>query len=219
MRVCGRFKLSSDDDILHAEFGITVPQDYKPRFNIAPTQDVLAVLSDGESLRPAALRWGLIPQWEDKIANGAKRINARAETVLEKPSFRDAFERRRCLILADGFYEWLREGKTRKPMLIQRPDRRPFAFAGLWERWKRDEERIFSCTIITVPPAEAVRPIHDRMPLMLQRPDQERWLDLRTSVDELRALMQPYSGSLEAYAVSTLVNSPMNDSPELVEPV
>lgn len=217
--MCGRFKLSSEEDILHAEFGIVVAQDHRPRYNIAPTQDVLAILSDGERLRPARLRWGLIPQWEEKPANGAKRINARAETLLQKPSFREAFERRRCLILADGFYEWLRDGKTRRPMLIQRPDSRPFAFAGLWERWRRGEERIFSCTIITVPPAEVVRPIHDRMPLLLQRADQENWLDAAASMDTLQRMMQPYSGPLEAFPVSSLVNSPVNDSPQLVEPV
>jgi len=217
--VCGRFKLSSDDDTLHAEFGIVLAQDYQPRYNIAPTQSVLALLSDGETLRPAALRWGLIPPWEDSPARGAKLINARAETLLQKRSFRDAFEHRRCLILADGFYEWLRDGKTRTPMLIQRPDRRPFAFAGLWERWGRGEEKIFSCTIITVPPADVVRPIHDRMPLILQRADQEKWLDPGAGAAELQQLLLPYTGQLEAFAVSTLVNSPANDSPELMEPV
>src|SRR5688500_5045345 len=191
--MCGRFKLESSAETLYTEFGIDPPADLVARYNIAPTQPVLAVLRDGDRWRAALLRWGLVPHWESDPKSGARRINARAETLLAKPSFRDAFQSRRCLIPADGFYEWLRTGRARVPMLIRRPDARPFAFAGLWECWKGGEDRPFSCTIITAPPTPLLATIHARMPLILPPLEQQQWLDPATPIDQLVQLMRPYA--------------------------
>ncbi|HSL69822.1 MAG TPA: SOS response-associated peptidase [Longimicrobiales bacterium] len=218
--MCGRFTLTSDPPAIYAEFGINPPADWHPRYNIAPTQPVLAVIGSAEGLRVGRLSWGLVPYWSKDRADAHKRINARAESLLEKPSFRDAFARRRCLILADGFFEWARIGSRRQPMLIRRPDGRPFAFAGLWDRWKPPEgEPLYTCTIVTTDANPTVRPIHDRMPVILGTRERALWLDRESSPDKLQAMLQPSTMEFEVVPVSPLVNSPANDGPEVLQPL
>ena len=192
----------------------------RPRYNAAPTQPVLAVMN-GEERRAEHLRWGLIPSWAKDARMGSRMINARAETLAKRPAFRAAFARRRCLVLADGFYEWRRSGNSRIPMRIVMKSREPFAFAGLWDTWQDPEgEVVRSCTIITTEPNELLQPIHDRMPVILAEGAESLWLD-----DDLRdplalgSLLTPYpDGALEAYRVCPLVNRPSNDGPEVIVP-
>lgn len=204
------------------EFGIAEGSlDWAPRYNIAPTQDVAVVVAGERGPRIGTLRWGLVPYWAHDPAIGNRLINARAESVADKPAFRDAFRSRRCLVLADGFYEWQRTapGKPKIPVFVRLPDGRPFAFAGLWERWRPPGgEPLYTCTIITTDAAPAVRPVHDRMPVILPPDRRRQWLDHDAKAADLLALLHPYAGALDAYPVSTLVNSPENDSPDCVSP-
>ena len=193
-----------------------------PRYNIAPTQEVLAIRNKGEGNRAEMMRWGLVPSWAKDPKIGNRMINARSETLSERPSFRTAYRRRRCLIVADSFYEWKREGKTRTPMRIMLESEEPFAFAGLWETWKRpDESWMLSCTIITTAANELVSGIHDRMPVILDPDVESAWLDPDlddTSV--LSDLLVPYPTELmTAYEVSRIVNSAANDVPECIAPI
>jgi putative SOS response-associated peptidase YedK len=220
--MCGRFTLTTDLDRLEERFSFRATNlRYVPRYNIAPSQHVLTVL-DGEGRYAELLHWGLIPSWAKDPAIGNRMINARAETLAEKPSFRRALQKRRCLILADGFYEWKKEGKKKAPMFIGLKSHEPFAFAGLWETWKSAEgEPIHSCTIITTEPNTLMTSIHNRMPVILSRDAEAVWLD-RTVEDaqELLPLLVPYAAKvMDAYAVSPLVNSPRNDTPACIEPV
>ncbi len=218
--MCGRFTLRTPARDIAQAFGVSAP-DTKPRYNVAPSQAVAAVRN-----RPAQdtrefvmLRWGLIPFWADGPQAGYKMVNARAETVATKPAFRKAFAQRRCLILADGFYEWQKAGSGKQPFLIHMKDDRLFAFAGLWERWEREDEAVESCTIIVTEANDLVTPIHDRMPVILDPADYDVWLD-STYADRkrLQAMLKPFpSSELEAYPVSRTVNSPKNDSAECVE--
>jgi putative SOS response-associated peptidase YedK len=220
--MCGRFSLGVSTDDLVEEFGIVEGSlDWVPRYNIAPTQDVAAIVAGERGPRIGLLRWGLVPHWAPDPAIGNRLINARAESVADKPSFREAFSARRCLILADGFYEWQRSGLARAkvPVYIRLPDGKPFAFAGLWERWRpRNGEPLTTCTIITTEAAPSVRSIHDRMPVILP-PDQRRqWIRQDTPPATLLAMLRPYPDTLDAYPVSHVVNSPDNDGPECVIP-
>ena len=221
--MCGRYSLVADISELALRFdfeggGETRP----PRFNIAPTQEVLAVTRDSGDSRNAAraMRWGLIPFWAKDPSIGNRMINARAETVDTSPAFRRAFERRRCLVVADGFYEWLKVGKERVPMRVSLSSGEPFAFAGLWETWRSpDGEPLASCTIITTTPNAVMEPVHNRMPVILPRNAEGVWLDTSgaRSAAELKELLAPYVGpGLEVYEVSKLVNSPRNDTPEVL---
>ena len=165
------------------------------------------------------MRWGLIPHWAKSASIGSRMINARAETVAEKPAFRDALRRRRCLVLADGFYEWQRTGGAKRPMRIDMQSGEPFAFAGLWSMWRDpDGNRVPSCAIITTAANELLKPIHDRMPVILSRELEEFWLD--RSIDDpgsLGSVLTSYSAeAMDAYEVSALVNSPSNDGPEVI---
>jgi putative SOS response-associated peptidase YedK len=168
------------------------------------------------------LRWGLIPSWAKDPAIGYKLINARAESIAEKPGFRTAFKKRRCLIPADGFYEWRLEsdGRTKTPMRIRMKSKEPFTFAGLWETWKDPQEKeIRTFTIITTEPNEILQPIHNRMPVIMKPEDEEAWLDPRADPKHLAKILSPYTEKeMEAYAVSQLVNSPKHDSPDCIEP-
>jgi putative SOS response-associated peptidase YedK len=166
------------------------------------------------------MRWGLVPGWAADPAIGSRMINARSETIDEKSAFRDAFERRRCLIVADGFYEWRRVGNIKIPMRIRVRGDRLFAFAGLWERWSRPgSEPLVTCAILTTSPAAAIASIHDRMPVMLRGSDRDRWVDRNADPDSLKSMLVPYTGDdLEAYPVSPLVNRVANDAPDCVEP-
>ena len=220
--MCGRFTLGATAATLAAQFDLANVPTWTPRYNIAPTQEVLVVLQPSpQANREARLhRWGLIPPWAKDPSIGNRMINARAETVATKPAFRRAFKERRCLLLADGLYEWQRQERRKQPFYIRLRDGRPFAFAGLWEHWEGCEGMaIQSCTILTTTSNEVVGRIHDRMPVILSPTDYDRWLD--PSIQEpavLQTLLRPYpADEMTAYPVSTRVNNPANDSPECVE--
>ncbi len=219
--MCGRYTLASPEEWIREEFGdLELPPDRRSRYNIAPSQDVLAIVRGEAGPRAARMRWGLIPFWAKDPAIGQHMINARAETVATKPAFRDAFRRRRCLIVADGFYEWHRAGAAKVPMWIHRASRRPLAFAGLWDCWRPPAgEPVVSCTIVTTAANDALRPIYERMPAILPPAARGVWLDPAADGDALAAVLRPYAADdLEAHAVSTLVNSPRNDVPECIAP-
>ncbi len=222
--MCGRFTLFVDPkDLMEAFPGFAVPVDWTPRYNIAPTQSVAVIPNNGGD-QIEFFRWGLIPSWAKDPNIGNRMINARAETLAEKPSFRAAYRRRRCLVLADGFYEWRKEpGRTTKtPLYIRLESGEPFAFAGLWEAWRApDEQTILSCTIITTTPNPLVAKIHNRMPVILEREAYDLWLDpAEQSPDRLGKWLRPYpAAQMTAHPVSTLVNSPANDSPACIVPV
>lgn len=220
--MCGRFTLTADLEQLEERFSFHAAElSFKPRYNIAPSQQVLTVIG-AEEHRAGWLRWGLIPSWAKDPSMGDRMINARAETVAEKPSFRRALQKRRCLILADGFYEWRKEGKKKTPIYIALKTHESFGFAGLWETWKSSaEEVIHSCTIITTTPNVLMEPIHNRMPVILPRDAEAQWLN-RSIEDpaQLLPLLVPYpANAMEAYEVSLAVNSPRNDSPACIEPM
>lgn len=216
--MCGRFSLGVDTDRLVAEFGLdTLPADLRPRYNIAPTQPVLAVVRAPEGLRAGEIRWGLIPG-AGETAPSAPLINARSETVERRPSFAESFRRRRCWVLADGFYEWRSEDGARVPYHIRLPGGRPFAFAGIWDRAEGRGGPVVSCAILTTRPAPAVAPIHDRMPVLLPAEARDAWLDPSADLARLRALMAPYAGALEVTRVSARVNAVTNDDAACREP-
>ena len=220
--MCGRFTLMFDAEELKDEFNLDqVPPDVFPRFNIAPGQPLL-VVADWAAKRAEYMKWGLVPSWAKDPAIGNKMINARSETVQEKPSFRNAFRRRRCLILADGFYEWQRSGAKGPsiPYYFYPIDHRPFAFAGLWEFWRSPEGTdLRTCTILTTQANGVVTPVHDRMPVMLDAAGMESWLSPGTE-ESWMALLRPYPDELlSAHTVSRLVNSPDHDSSDLVKPI
>lgn len=223
--MCGRFSLS-DISQLRTRFGLKLNQEFPtdddfatvliPRYNIAPTQIIPAIINRGSN-ELAMFRWGLIPAWAKDAAIGPKMINARAETIAEKPSFRTALQRRRCLIPADGFYEWQKVGRTKQPYRIILKGCELFGFAGLWDTWNAPTgELINSCTIITTTPNELMEPLHNRMPVIMPRELEQIWLDQGiTDQEMLKDLLKPYPAELmKAYEVSTLVNSPHNDRPE-----
>jgi putative SOS response-associated peptidase YedK len=221
--MCGRFTLTVDPAQLQDSFAdYEFPTQFAPRFNIAPTQPVLAIPNDGAN-RADFFVWGLIPSWAKDPTIGNRLINARGETLAEKPSFRGSYKYKRCLILADGFYEWKiqPETKVKVPHFIHLKDRKPFAFAGLWDEWhSSDGSQIRSCTIVTIEPNELMAFIHNRMPVILPPDAYTQWIDpaVRTP-DSLQALVKPYPAEeMAAYPVSTLVNSPQNDRPECVVP-
>ncbi len=222
--MCGRFTLGVDATTLAAQFGLFEPPAWTPRYNIAPTQEVLVVVRPSESTarQGRLLRWGLIPGWAEGPAVGSRMINARAETVATKPAFRTAFRERRCLVLADGFYEWQKQAPRKQPFYIHCRDDQPFAFAGLWERWVPPEgQPVDSCTILTTVANDLIRPLHLRMPVILAPEAYTRWLDpIVHERERLQPLLCPYPAEeMTAYPVSTRVNSPTHDSPALVEPL
>lgn len=194
-------------------------RDITPRYNIAPGQRAPVIVNDGR-ISVKLMQWGLIPSWAKDPAIGNKMINARAETLTEKPSFKRLIGKRRCLVLTDGFYEWRKEGRRKVPMRFVLKSREPFAFAGLWDSWRKpDGGELQSYTIITTQANELLKPIHDRMPVILDDPAQKTWLDAAvTDPRILTALLRPFPSELmEAYDVSTVVNSPANDRPECIE--
>jgi putative SOS response-associated peptidase YedK len=219
--MCGRYSLTTPEDHLVEVFGVPpVTFDYRARYNIAPSQDVPVVASDRRGTRLGLLRWGLVPAWADPAAADSRMINARAEGLLDKPSFKEAAVARRCLVPADGFYEWATEGGRKVPYWIHSPDREPMGFGAIWERWHPGgSEQIYSMAIITVDANEEIRHLHDRMPAIVPATDRWAWLDTETPIADALSLLKPYESTLEAYPVSTLVNSPANDVPECIEPV
>lgn len=222
--MCGRFTLLADFSTIMDRFKIEVATEedlYNPSFNIAPSHSVLSVINDGSRNRLGYLRWGLIPPWAKDEKIGYKMINARCETLEHKPSFRDAFKKRRCIVIADSFYEWKRhKNNTKTPMRIRLKSGELFAMAGLWERWKSPAgNTIFTCTVITTTPNELMENIHDRMPVILQQKDEQKWLNpANQDTGTLNQLLKPFPNELmEAYEVSSLVNSPKNNSSDLIE--
>jgi len=219
--MCGRYTLTVSGRVLAELFELGATPEITPRYNIAPTQRVPVVRADPRTGREwAEVRWGLVPHWAKEASIGARMINARSETVAEKPAFRNAVRRRRCLIPADGFYEWQRVGQAKVPHYIHFRDHRPFAFAGLWERWQpAGEEPLETCAILTTRPNPVLEPIHDRMPVILPREQHQLWLGPgELSAEQLEQLLAPHPPDpMEAYAVSTRVNTPGHDDPGCVE--
>lgn len=221
--MCGRFTLHIPPELLAEIFGLIEIPTFPARFNIAPSQKVAVIRQNGDGQnRLDFLRWGLIPSWAEDISIGYKLINARSESVHEKHSFRHAIRYRRCLIPTSGFYEWVQEGKTKKPLYVCMKDGSPMVFAGLWESWKSPEgEVIESCTILTTTSNKLIESLHDRMPVILHSQEYDIWLDREmTDPEKLKHLYKPYPADLmEIYPVSSQVNSPRNDSPDCIKPV
>ena len=221
--MCGRYTLTVNVEQIAIQFGVadTSSIDHEPRYNIAPTQDILAVVQNSER-RLVKLRWGLIPHWAKEVNSRYTMINARSETVAEKPSYSVPFEKQRCLILADGFFEWKKNGSQKTPMYIRLKSGQPFGLAGLWDTWtpKDGSSPIRSCTILTTTPNELLEPIHNRMPVILPPEVADTWLTINgTDKNELRSLLHPFPASeMEAFPVSRFVNSPANDSHQCIEP-
>jgi len=222
--MCGRFTLKTPVERLSEQFQFPKIIPLKPRYNIAPSQDVVVVrrMPDDRERKLTMLRWGLIPRWVKDPTRGSQPINAKAETAAEKPMFRDAFRRRRCLIPADGFYEWKQEGGRKQPVNICTKDRQPFAFAGLWEHWEEQEGQfIESCTILTTEPNDLLAQVHSRMPVILDQNDYDLWLDPDVQeVSRLKPLLRPYPPEqMTFYPVNLRVNNPRNDDRLCVEPL
>jgi putative SOS response-associated peptidase YedK len=220
--MCGRFVMVSDLSVIKDAFDVVeFSGNLKPSYNIAPGSSVVAVIHETKK-RLIPLKWGLIPSWAKDPSIGNRLINARAETVAEKPSFRSAFKRRRCLIVANGYYEWKKTGKGKAPFYIHLKSDRPFGFAGLYDTWTSPESNMTdTCAIITTGPNELVRPVHNRMPAIVPKDQESLWLDPAV-VDERQILpiLKPFvNEDMEAYEVSTLVNFPGNNSPECLRPV
>ncbi len=220
--MCGRFTLTVDEFLILVErFGITgdLPEEYQPSYNIAPSQKVLVVARGPEGNRAGFLKWGLLPSWAKEPQKARRLINARSETVSEKPSFRSAFKNRRCLIPADGFYEWKKEGNKKIPYRFYLPGEKVFAFAGIWEEWKGGAgEIIRTVSILTQEADEKVKSVHDRMPVILSPAEEQIWLEEKNNLQKLIDLLEKHRGpELRAYQVSEDVNSPRNNSPKLLE--
>jgi len=220
--MCGRYTLATDAqalvDLFDIERVLFDPAVLVPRYNIAPSQSV-PIVRQGESGRELLLaRWGLVPHWSREAQTKYSTINARAETVADKPTYRDAFRRKRCLIPATGFYEWKREGDRKVPCHIRIGDTQVFALAGLWDRWDREGEGFDSCSIIVTGANPAMQQIHDRMPVILNPAQYNTWLNpAHCNRAQLQALLVPFGGELDIYPVSRRVNSPANDEPALIE--
>jgi putative SOS response-associated peptidase YedK len=216
--MCGRYTLTSKGDELALLFDLRELPLLPPRYNTAPTQEaaVVRVLEPGGERRLDPLKWGLIPYWAKEASIGNRLINARAESVAEKPAYRFSFKKKRCLVAADGFYEWKKEGKAKQPYLIHRKDGKPFAFAGLWSTWK-DPERagalVETFTILTTDANDLLRPLHDRMPVIVDPENFDLWLDPKQEdAAVLQPLLVPHAvEGFEAFPVSRLVNSPANE--------
>lgn len=224
--MCGRFALKTPPEALREIFATTNPvPNFPARYNFAPTQDILAVRRNPETGERSldVLRWGLIPHWAADPRVGTRLINARAEGIEDKPAFRDAFRRRRCLIPADAFYEWRRGTKPKQPYAIRRADHAPFAMAGLWENWRSPEGAwIRTATIITTAASDLVAPLHDRMPVILRPADHARWLgEAPAEPAVLKAMLAPLpaAGGMVAYPVGLAVNDVRNDGAALLEPL
>ena len=225
--MCGRFTLRTPTPVLIKTFRLSNvaddAQDLPPRYNVAPTQQIAVVRNDDEARRQLVnMRWGLVPFWAKDKSIGNRMINARCETVAEKPAFRAALRQRRCLVLADGYYEWQKVGAKKQPYWIRMEDDRPFAMAGLWESWRDAEAKenhpLLSCTIITTDSNDLTHDLHDRMPVILEPDDWDAWLDVTIAdTDTVQALLRPYeSDVMRMDPVSTHVNNARHEGPECV---
>ena len=219
--MCGRFTQASPTEVIGDLFGVADVPPLPRRYNIAPTQDVAVVRQGAAGRELAMLHWGLIPSWAKERAIGARMINARAETLAEKPAFRGAYKARRCLIVADGFYEWQKAGPRKQPWYFSLAEGGPFGFAGLWERWKDPEgAAVESCTIVTTTANDVVAPVHDRMPVIVPAREYDLWLDPRiTDATRLASVLRPCPAeALRGHPVSLRVNYPATDDPECIAP-
>ena len=222
--MCGRFTLRTTPGLLESALSLFDIPELPPRFNICPTQNVAAMRFEAASSKPAfvTLRWGLIPAWAKTLKDKPQPINAKSETVAESRMFKKAFETKRCVILADGFYEWTQAGDKKQPHFIHLASDEPFAFAGLWSHWesKSDGEVVESCTIMTTEANELMKPIHTRMPVILDRTGTAAWLKPDRDAGNLTPLMQPFPAhKMATYTVALLVNNPRNDVPECIKPL
>lgn len=220
--MCGRFTQKTPRKSLAREFQVAEVPEMEPRYNIAPAQKIIGISQKSGEREARAFKWGLVPSWAKDTSMGARLINARSETVGEKPAFREAFKRRRCIIPADGFYEWQRSAGRKQPYYFSMPEGRPFRFAGLRESWKGHQGEVLeSCTILTTEANESVRVAHDRMPVILHASDYDLWLDedLR-KVEDIKELLRPYPASeMISYPVGLLVNNVRSEGSELIEPL
>lgn len=224
--MCGRYSQRQPAEVIAKAFEVDNVPALEPRYNVAPTQSVPTVLqpSISKNRQFKMMHWGLIPKWAKDSKIGSKLINARAETVAEKPAFKSAFRKRRCLVLTDGFYEWQQQEnkKQKQPYYFFLKDGQPFAFAGLWEQWEdASGEVVNSCTLLTTDANELMRPVHNRMPVILHPKDYEPWLDSELKeLEQLQPLLRPYSTQdMLAYPVSTVVNKPSNDNAECIKSI
>ena len=219
--MCGRFTLFTGIEEIIERFDIQAAfnEEYQANYNVAPTHSVLSVINDGNENRLGYLRWGLIPSWAKDEKIGYKMINARAETIAEKVSFKNAYKKKRCLILADSFYEWKKDPERKIPMRIKLKNNDPFGMAGLWESWKSPKGMVYSCSVITTTSNELMTSIHDRMPVILNPKDEKVWLD--PTIQDTNYLQQFLKSfdteQMEAFEVSSDVNSPKNNSSHLIE--
>jgi putative SOS response-associated peptidase YedK len=219
--MCGRSSLHEEPARLLEAYGLPprLPG-YRPRFNITPSETQWTILRAGSNLEARGLKWGLVPSWANDPTIGSRMINARAETIAEKPSYRDALRHGRCLVITDGYYEWAKTENGKTPYRFQLAGGKPFVFAGLWDRWARGDTAIESCTIITTGAGPAASQFHPRMPVILGFEDSLRWMQPDLTARELLPLLRPYSGAdLEIFEVSKAVNSPANDTEECLRAV
>ena len=222
--MCGRFSATFSFRDIKVRWNLQNDLSFTPRYNVAPSQTVPVIVRGDSGNEAKLMKWGLVPSWASDPSIGNRMINARAETLLEKPSFRQLVSQRRCVIPADGFYEWRQEGKQKVPVWIHLKNKEPFAFAGLWNFWRNVElpAVLLTFTIITTKPNTLLRPIHNRMPVILDEPTGRQWLEPqhRDRATTLPAVLRPWPSELmEAHDVSTLVNAPENDSPECIKPL
>ncbi|NNC95229.1 MAG: SOS response-associated peptidase [Chitinophagales bacterium] len=218
--MCGRFSITKEEEELEKRFAARFYSEVlEKRYNIAPSQES-AVITNKEPNSIQLFRWGLVPFWAKDVKIGYKMINARSETIAEKPAFKYAFEKRRCLVIADGFYEWQKKGKIKIPHRIMIGDSELVAFAGLWENWKDEKgDWLQSFTIITTDAVPRIHHLHDRMPVILRREDEKKWIEEELDAEEAKNILQRPQTDLNFYPVSPLVNSPANDVAEILERV
>ncbi len=221
--MCGRFEIHSTIEIIAKLFAIdSITFDIRPNYNIAPSQNVVVVARDGKKNHLLSCRWGFVPQWSRELKTGFTMINAKAETVADSKTYKPAFENHRCLVVADGFYEWKKQDRTKIPMYIHLRSGNPMGFAGLYNRWTSPEgEEIFTCTVIVTDANKILAPIHERMPVILNREKFGQWLDPAVhGKDTLLPLLKPYDPeALEMYQVTSKVNSYKYNGPENIRPV
>ncbi len=219
--MCGRFSFLTPLEEIRNRFGVDVQEDaYRPRFNLAPSQDAL-VIPEESPYRAEYYHWGLVPHWAKDKKIGSKLINARAETIDEKPSFRNAFRRHRCLVLADGFYEWDKKSSKHVPYRITMKNNKPFAFAGICEYWKDEKgDNLKSFSIVTTKANSLIASIHDRMPVILSSDKEREWLSQKLDIDNAKKLLRPiHSKELKMYQITTAINNPKNDTAEVLKSV
>lgn len=220
--MCGRYTLFTSEDEIIRSFDLTDPiEAYEPSYNVAPGQNVLAIIHDGKSRRAGYLRWGLVPSWARDEKIGYKMINARSETAHEKPSFKKLMARKRCLIIADSFYEWKQTDGSKQPNRIQTANRQLFSFAGLWDKWEQDDRILFTCTMLTKDANDFMKDIHHRMPIILPKEKEAKWIDphVKKPIEAKELLYSFETEDLSAYPVSTHVNAARNNDATCIESI